>query len=103
MVIKLINNQNTSKKVEIHARLCRQLNKIYEQKNHDYGDSFGKGMTEYGLIMPVIRLEDKFNRFKKLALNNGEAKVKDESIEDTLLDMANYALMTVIEMRNKKC
>ena len=59
-------------------------------------------MTEYGLIMPVIRLEDKFNRFKKLALNNGEAKVKDESIEDTLLDMANYALMTVIEMRNKK-
>ena len=60
-------------------------------------------MTEYGLIMPVIRLEDKFNRFKKLALNNGEAKVKDESIEDTLLDMANYALMTVIEMRNKKC
>ena len=60
-------------------------------------------MAEYGLIMPVIRLEDKFNRFKKLALNNGEAKVKDESIEDTLLDMANYALMTVIEMRNKKC
>ena len=40
MVIKLINNQNTSKKVEIHAGLCRQLNKIYEQKNHDYGDSF---------------------------------------------------------------
>ena len=40
-------------------------------------------MTEYGLIIPVIRLEDKFNRFKKLALNNGEAKVKDESIEDT--------------------
>ena len=46
MVIKLINNQNTSKKVEIHAGLCRQLNKIYEQKNHDYGDSFEKVVEE---------------------------------------------------------
>lgn len=52
--------------------------------------------------MPAIRLEDKLNRFKKLGLNNLEAQVNDESIEDTLLDLANYAIMTVIEMRDKK-
>lgn len=89
-------------KIEQHKQICEDLNKIYEKKNHDYGDSFGIGYKEYGLTMPAIRLEDKLNRFKKLGLNNLEAQVNDESIEDTLLDLANYAIMTVIEMRGKK-
>lgn len=89
-------------KIEQHKQICENLNKIYEKKNHDYGDSFGIGFKEYGLTMPAIRLEDKLNRFKKLGLNNLEAQVNDESIEDTLLDLANYAIMTVIEMRDKK-
>lgn len=89
-------------KIEQHKQICENLNKIYEKKNHDYGDSFGIGFKEYGLTMPAVRLEDKLNRFKKLGLNNLEAQVNDESIEDTLLDLANYAIMTVIEMRDKK-
>lgn len=89
-------------KIEQHKQICEDLNKIYKKKNHDYGDSFGIGYKEYGLTMPAIRLEDKLNRFKKLGLNNLDAQVNDESIEDTLLDLANYAIMTVIEMRGKK-
>lgn len=84
-------------KVERHKEICEEVHKLYELKNHDYGDSFGKGFQEYGLIMPVIRLEDKLNRFKQLV--NREGMVKDESVEDTLIDLANYAIMTVLEMR----
>ena len=84
-----------SNKVRHHASICEDLNEIYAQKNHDYGDSFGKGYTEYGMVMAVIRLEDKLNRLKSLI--KAEALVKDESINDTLMDLANYAIMTVIE------
>ena len=84
-------------KVEKHPSICNQLNAIYERKNHDYGDSFSKSYREYGMTMPCIRLEDKLNRLKALA-KSGDASVADESVRDTLLDLANYAIMTVLEM-----
>lgn len=82
-------------KARIHARICSELTDLYERKNHDYGDSFGKSFKEYGMTMPCIRLEDKLNRLKSLTKNN--AQVTDESIDDTLMDLANYAIMTLVE------
>ena len=82
---------------EKHRAICDKLNDTYRKKNTDYGNSFAIGFTEYGLVMPVIRLEDKFRRFKRLALG-GEQNVENESIKDTLLDLANYAIMTLVEM-----
>lgn len=81
-----------------HETICHGLTDLYRRKNADYGDSFGKSFREYGMAMPCIRLEDKLNRLKALT-RNGNAQVKDESIQDTLLDLANYAIMTVIEMQ----
>lgn len=86
-----------SPKVERHARICEEINKLYECKNHDYGDSFHQTFVEEGMAMARIRLGDKFNRFKTLS-RSGEQKVDDESIRDTLIDLANYAIMTVLEM-----
>lgn len=87
-------------KVDVHKNICNKLNEIYQKKNEDYGDSFSKSMEEYGMTMPCIRLEDKLNRLKSLTVNNKAQQVNDESIEDTLLDLANYAIMTVIELQN---
>lgn len=42
-------------------------------------------------------MSDKWNRIKALA-TGAENKVKDESLRDTLKDMANYCLMTLIEI-----
>lgn len=81
-----------------HEAICQQLNDLYRRKNADYGDSFGKSFAEYGMAMPCIRLEDKLNRLKALT-RKGDAQVQDESVTDTLLDLANYAIMTVIEMQ----
>ena len=89
-------------KVEQHAEICKKLNDIYRCKNSDYGDSFGETYRKLGIISAVTRLTDKYNRLVSLTTKNkSEQLVNDESIEDTLLDMANYAIMTVMELNNK--
>lgn len=85
-----------SYKVEIHSSICQDLNDIYLAKNRDYGDSFAKLRNEYGNPAILIRLEDKLGRLKRLMLS-GEQCVKTESIEDTLKDLANYAIMELVE------
>jgi hypothetical protein len=87
-------------KIEKHKRICDELNVLYAKKNHDYGDSFHHSFLEEGMAMPRIRLGDKFNRFKTLSRNNTQ-EVNDESIRDTLIDLANYAIMTILEMENE--
>lgn len=84
-------------KPERHLDICNELNALYTKKNHDYGDSFHQTFLEEGFAMSRIRLADKFNRFKTLSRGT-EALVGDESIRDTLIDLANYAVMTVLEM-----
>ena len=90
-------------KVARHYAICQKLNQVYKAKNHDYGDSFGDTYKKLGIISAITRLSDKMNRLMSLAVKH-DAQVKDEKIEDTLLDMANYAIMTVMWMDNqKKC
>lgn len=84
-------------KVARHYAICQKLNQVYKAKNHDYGDSFGDTYKKLGIISAVTRLSDKMNRLMSLAVSH-DAQVKDEKIEDTLLDMANYAIMTLIEL-----
>ncbi len=88
-------------KVARHGALCAELNALYERKNHDYGDSFHETFMEEGMAAPRIRLGDKFRRFKTLTLAAGERRVDDESVRDTLIDLANYALMTILEMEGE--
>ena len=91
------STRNIWGKVSRHKQLCEELNTLYERKNRDYGDSFGESFKEYGVTMTAIRLSDKLNRFKTLIKGDSQ-QVNDESIKDTLLDLANYAIMTVMEM-----
>ena len=90
-------SENVNPKVLRHGEICKEINELYAKKNHDYGDSFHQTFVEEGMAMARIRLGDKFNRFKTLS-RNGEQQVNDESIRDTLIDLANYAIMTVLEM-----
>ena len=78
---------------------------LYEIKNKNYGDSFSKQFQEYGLTSVCIRLEDKLNRLKSLNKQISEAKngiadinVDDESIKDTLIDLANYSVLAIMEI-----
>lgn len=89
--------ENKPKNVQQHRIICNEINELYEKKNKDYGDSFHLSFMEEGMAMARIRLGDKFNRFKTLTKSDSQ-EVKDESIRDTLIDLANYAIMTVMEM-----
>ena len=81
------------------AKLQIEQLDTFARKNHDYGNSFEKSLQDDGLLVAKIRLGDKFSRFSTLI--NSDSKVKDESIRDTLMDLATYALMTVMFLDGK--
>lgn len=74
-----------------------KLVNIYAKKNHDYGDSFNEGCNELGVGYAFSRIFDKTKRFQTLAkgiMNNSlSIEVQDETIEDTIMDLANYCMM----------
>lgn len=79
--------------------LTKEMNQLYERKNRDYGNSFDKTLDEFGVVAGLIRMNDKMNRIK--SIYNKDTNVKDESLEDTLIDLANYAVMTLKWLNNK--
>ncbi len=78
--------------------ITTEMAELYSKKNHDYGDAFGQTFAELGIISAITRISDKTNRLKSLATK--DQRVDDERIEDTLMDLANYAVMTLIELRD---
>ena len=81
-------------------KILQKMLETYKAKNADYGNSFDKTLNEFGLVAATVRLSDKMDRIKRLTKN--EAKVLDESIEDTLLDLANYSVMALVWLKNKE-
>jgi hypothetical protein len=91
--------QNTNEQVQRFKSIQEEGLKLYTKKNHDYGDAFDKSLDEDGLVVAKIRLKDKIRRFETLL--KADALVH-ESIEDTLLDLANYAIMTISWLQKQK-
>lgn len=93
-------HQQMEKKFQKHKELIDDLHELYVTKNSDYGDSVHDTYKKYGLTSFLVRLEDKLNRARTLSRKGTwDRKVLDEKIEDTLLDMANYAILAVIELQ----
>ena len=97
----MYTKEDHEKKVKEFISICKEMAELYDAKNWDYGDSFGKSFEEWGLPMSCIRLTDKLNRL--ISFGRGQdMKVNDEGVKDTLMDLANYAIMTLIELRKEK-
>ena len=75
--------------------ITKKMVEVFKKKNHDYGNSFEESLNDEGIAASRIRLRDKWNRFVQLSRGRN-AQVNEESIQDTLLDMANYAIMTIM-------
>ena len=94
-----INNEpKEPSKATVHESLCNLIHETYVKKNADYGDSFGESIKDFGYTAGLVRISDKWNRIKNL-LSGSEAQVNDESVKDTLLDMANYCIMLYMEIK----
>lgn len=88
-------------KLAIHAGICDSIKDLYQRKNADYGDSFAKArkaVPNYTLG----KLYDKFSRYMNLTIKGETSAQVDESLDDTLMDLANYAIMELTERRLEK-
>lgn len=77
-----------------------EMKELHAKKDKDYGSAFHKSFMEFGPTAGIVRLNDKMERAKSL-VKNGKAEVKDESLLDSLKDMACYAVMLYVELKNK--
>ena len=81
----------------IYQHIINNLEDTYKKKNSDYGNSVGDTYEKFGDISFLTRITDKYNRILSLSSKGGVEEVKDESIEDTILDLANYCLLWLVE------
>lgn len=97
--------------VELHGSFCDKLKTITAAKNADYtggGDPFANFKTaeimNFGVTTEqsfMTRMVDKFTRISTF-VKGGVLKVKDESVEDTLLDLANYSILLACYIKSKR-
>ena len=87
--------------VKEFANIVKEMTTLYARKNHDYGNSFDEGCNKIGASYALGRLLDKLNRL--IACMGKEEQMQvNESIEDTLKDLACYSVMTLSYLRRKK-
>lgn len=75
-------------------QITEQMLETYIKKNRDYGGAFERGMERDGMISALTRMYDKLDRLH--SLKDKDPEIVEESVQDTLLDLANYAIMTRI-------
>lgn len=92
---------DTNEYIDYFDDILKEMSDVHQRKNADYGNNFHKRYEKYGFLTALLRLTDKMERLENI-YEKGEIQVKDESVEDTLLDLANYAVMTIVELRNNK-
>ena len=83
-----------------YSTILKRMDDTHTRKNNDYGDAAYQGYKKYGDYYFMVQLHNKFSRLESLTVENKTQMVKDESIDDTLLDMANYAIM-FLESRHR--
>lgn len=86
-------------KNEMFHEIVNEMANLYAKKNANYGNSFSKLYEDLGPIAGLVPLHNKLDRLTNL-IKGGRNDF--ESIEDTLVDLANYAVMNLIEYRASK-
>ena len=81
-------------------KITAEMLETYKKKNADYGNSFSETIQEFGYIPAVARINDKLKRVKNMV--KGNKMNVNESLRDNLIDIANYCILTVMELDNQK-
>ncbi len=84
-----------------------EMYELFAKKQLDYGPqniSMGQSLEtqeeiDFSLLALSIRMNDKLQRLMNLLRNN--QKPNNESIEDTLIDLANYSVMALIVKKGR--
>ena len=93
--IKEVNVDNENDPVnqfmEEYEKIVTETMELCIKKNKDYGSSVQDTYERFGDVSYLVRITDKYNRI--CSLLDKKAEVKDESIDDTIRDMANYCFL----------
>ena len=81
-------------------KITDEMYDTFKAKNHDYGSSFSNLFKECGMTYAYGHMAEKLERVKSLMKD--EAKVKGEGMKDSLKDLANYAILTIMELERKE-
>ena len=85
---------------DMYRSLLDKLFETYKAKNSDYGNAFAEMFDELGIDYAYGKLREKINRIK--VLRNKANMVENEGLEDALLDMAGYSILTLVELKKRK-
>ena len=77
--------------------IMEEMNALYQKKNADYGDSFHRAWMKFGQTVGLVYMDAKMNRITQLLAHPEAQQVHSEKIEDTLIDLANYSVLTIME------
>lgn len=91
----LNTTNNIPNNLQIFEKYCNKMVLLYKSKNNNYGDSFSKLYKKYGNVALMVPITNKFNRLEQL-MENPDSNCF-ESIEDTLIDLASYCIMALVE------
>jgi len=83
-------------RIEQMRQIQSECLELFRKKNSDYGDAFAK----FGIIGILTRIEDKIQRSISISKKN-ITLVNDESLKDTMLDLHNYAAMSVMLLEDE--
>ena len=81
--------------IELFKKIVNEMTDLFNKKNANYGNSFEKLYKELGPIAGLVPLHNKLDRATNLVKGG---KNDFESLEDTFKDLANYAIMNLIEL-----
>lgn len=97
---KYIYAKENEKLLEVE-RLLNKLQKTFKQKNAAYGNSFEECYKMFGESYSAAHLYEKVMRYVTLT-EKPDLDTAGESKMDSLMDLANYALMTMAELKRSK-
>ena len=92
----IMGEQSKKTDADRFKEITDKMFETFKAKNHDYGSSFSNLFKECGMTYAYGHMAEKLERVKSLMKD--DAKVKGESMKDSLYDLANYAILTIMEL-----
>lgn len=90
-----------NEEIKEFKQLTQQMNDTFANKRRDYGQTTSETYDKFGPVSMLTRIYDKVGRLENILCKTGKNYV-GEKVEDTLLDLANYALITILEIRKRE-
>ena len=102
---------NREEYLDFHKNFCEDMIDVTQKKNSDYSGFTGDPFANFRIVESIgvcdvetgflTRMSDKFSRLNTFAKKK-ELKVKEETVYDTLLDLANYCVLMSGYIKSKE-